>query len=127
MNTEHFGTQDKMIPCPCCGRGELSPGMHVLLELVRVHFQAPVTINSGCRCRKHHMAIYVELGKEAPDDSDHLLDERLWSHGADIVVKGHTPFEVYNFLNNCPFASVLALGIYDWGIHVGLREGGKRW
>ena len=127
METKHFGKQDKMIPCPCCNKGELSVGTHILLELIRTHFGAPVTITSGSRCMEHHKEIYKKLGKEAPEHSDHLLDERLQSNGVDIKVKGYTPHEVYNFLNNSPFSNVISLGIYSTWLHVGLRGYPARW
>lgn len=127
MQTKNFGTQDKMIPCPCCGKGELSAGMHVLLEMIRTHFNAPVTITSGSRCIKHHRSIYRAMGKVAPDYSDHLLDDRLQSAGADIKVKGYTPMEVYNFLNNTVYSDVLSIGVYSSWVHVGLRGYPARW
>ena len=127
MQTDNFGRQDKMISCPCCGKGELSAGMHILLEIIRAHLNAPVTITSGSRCKAHHLAIYKKLGKDAPEYSDHLLDDVFQSSGGDIKVKGHTPMEVYNFLNNTPYAGILALGVYSTWLHVGLRGYPARW
>lgn len=128
MKTKHFNpNQDKMIPCPCCGKGDLSAGMYVLLEVIRIHFNAPVTITSGCRCDMHHKAIYKDLGKPAPKGSDHLLDLEGHSNGVDIKVKGYTPREVYDFLSNSTYAEVLALGVYSSWLHVGLRGYPARW
>lgn len=128
MFTQHFNkNQDKMIPCPCCGKGDLSVGMYVLLEVIRIHFNAPVIITSGCRCMKHHKEIYRGLKKPAPEFSDHLLDGNKQSNGVDIKVKGYAPIEVYHFLNNTAFKDVLSLGVYPSWLHVGLRGYRARW
>lgn len=128
MQTKNFGAQDKMIKCPCCGKGDLSAGMYVVLEDIKRHFNnAPVTINSGCRCKAHYAEIYKDLPSNPPKKGDHLMDDDFIAVGADIKVKGQSPQEVYNYLDSCPYSNILALGLYSWGVHVGLRGYKARW
>ncbi len=128
ISTKNFGKQDKMIPCPCCGVGQLSMGMLLILEDIKRYFNgAVVQLNSGCRCRAHHVSIYKKLGKTPPLTSDHLIDSNLEANGADVVVKGYTPAEVYDYLCTTPYANLLGLGLYKWGVHVGLRGHCARW
>ena len=130
MQTENFGPQDKMIPCPCCGEGELSAGMHVVLEDIKRHFGgAPVLINSGARCWAHHAFLYAEMAQVPPAHSDHLVDDFLISNGADIVVVGHTPKEVYDYLDSCAYNDIIAIGLYvsKGFVHVGLRGHKAKW
>ena len=128
MQTKHFGSQDKMIKCPCCGLGQLSPGLHVVLEDVKRNFGgAAVTINSGARCWNHHVEIYKKLGKPPTLYSDHLMQGLNVSNGADITVEGYTPEAVYAYLSTVAYNNVLALGLYDWGVHLGLRGHKARW
>lgn len=126
--TKNFGKQDKMIPCPCCGKGQLSAGLHVVLEDIKKHFNgASVTINSACRCKKHHIEIYKKLNKNPPKNSDHLLDANNESIAADITVSGRTPVQVYEYLEECAYNNIIAIGLYKWGVHVGLRGVRGRW
>ena len=126
--TKNFGKQDPLIPCPCCGVGDLATQVYLVLEDVRRHFNgSPVTIGSGCRCESHHADIYMKLNKTPPLTSDHLINEDLESIGADISVKGRRPKDVYNYLASCPYSDLLALGLYEWGVHVGLRGYKARW
>ena len=130
MQTDNFGAQDKMIKCPCCNTGQLSPGMHVVLEDIKRHFNgAAVTLNSGARCWEHHVDIYKKLKKKPTLYSDHLMKGLSTSDGADITVAGHTPQEVYDYLDSCAYSNVLALGLYvkDGFVHVGLRGYKARW
>jgi len=126
--TKNFGSQDSLIPCPCCGLGQMSMALHIVLEDVKRHFNGvPVSIGSACRCRKHHAEIYKNLNKTPPLTSDHLIDIDLEANGADISVKNRRPKDVYNYLASCPYSDLLALGLYEWGVHVGLRGHKARW
>ena len=130
MQTKNFGSQDKMIKCPCCNKGQLSAGMHVVLEDIKRHFNgASVMLNSGARCWDHHVAIYKKLKKKPTLHSDHLMQGLSVSNGADVTVEGHTPQEVYDYLDSCAYSDVLALGLYiDEGfVHIGLRGNRARW
>ena len=138
--TLNFGSQDKMIKCPCCNTGQLSPGLHVVLEDVKRHFSelaikngfmdfektVAVSINSGARCWDHHVEIYKKLDKTPTLHSDHLMAGTT-SNGADITVKGFSPRAVYAYLDGSAYSDVLALGLYDTFVHIGLRGHRARW
>jgi len=138
--TENFGAQDSMIKCPCCNTGQLSPGLHVVLEDVKRYFTdsaykqgfieqgkaVAVNINSGARCWDHHVEIYKKLGTKPTLHSDHLMTCTT-SNGADITVKGFSPRAVYAYLDGSAYSDVLALGLYDTFVHIGLRGHRARW
>lgn len=59
-----------------------------ILQTVRDHFKQPVIVNSGYRTMQHNRKV------GGVKDSNHTKGK-----AADIVVKGYTPLEVYEFLN----------------------------
>ena len=87
-----------------------------LLEKIRLHYNLPVTINSGYRTVAYNSSI-----KNASPKSQHIL-----GNAADIVVKGVSPAKVYAWLNSS-YPNSLGLGIYDTFVHVDVREGKSRW
>jgi len=139
--TRNFGSQDRMIKCPCCNTGQLSPGLHVVLEDVKRHFTGlaikqgfidqdktvAVSINSGARCWDHHVEIYKKLGKKPTLHSDHLMVGLSTSNGADITAQYFSPRALYAYLDGSAYSDVLALGLYDTFVHIGLRGHKARW
>ena len=64
--------------CKCgCGFDTVDAELLVLLEKIRKHFDAPVWITSGARCKAHNAAV------GGGEFSQHLL-----GRAADIVVDG---------------------------------------
>ena len=86
-----------------------------LLEGVRMHYGAPVIINSGYRTPSYN----AKVGGKA-----HSM--HLFGMAADIVVKGVSPAKVYAYLNGA-FPNSLGLGKYDSFTHVDVRETKARW
>lgn len=80
------------------------PALLLVLETVRRHFCAPITVNSAFRTREHNAAVGGSPG------SKHLL-----GMAADIRVKGYTPAQVYAYLQTL---NPGGLGIYDRFVHV---------
>lgn len=121
--TEHFNpVTDRFLRCTCgCGQGQLSIATFILLETVRMHFDAPVTIVSGPRCCKHNRAV------GGAKNSEHLIREDEDSDAVDIKVKGYTPQEVYLYLKNLPYANLLGIGKYKTFTHVDTRGYSARW
>lgn len=87
-----------------------------LLEKIRMHYNLPVTINSGYRTVAYNSSI-----KNASPKSQHIL-----GNAADIVVKGVPPAKVYAWLDST-YPNSLGLGIYNSFVHVDVREGKSRW
>lgn len=113
MNTKHFKSSE--FACRHCGETKINSELIVVLELVRMHFNSPVTINSSYRCPTHNKAV------GGADKSQHLLGT-----AADIVVKGVTPAAVYQFVDTV-FPNSYGLGRYDNFTHVDVRNYKARW
>lgn len=101
--------------CKCgCGQDTVDVELIVLLEKIRAHFNAPITIHSGNRCTKYNKSVG---GKPK---SQHLL-----SRAADFTVKGVTPEEVYNYCDGWHTSG--GLGKYKTFTHIDTRGDPVRW
>lgn len=102
--------------CGCgCGYDTVDSELLDVLEDVRVRFDAPVIINSACRCTTHND--YVG-GKPS---SQHLK-----GRAADIAVKGVDPTEVYQYLS-MKYPNEYGLGKYKTFTHIDTRNFKARW
>lgn len=122
METVNFkhGTSD-VIQCPCCGKGSASLALLILLEHLRMHFNAPVSITSCARCAEHN----AKVG--GSKRSEHLIDENGLSDAADVKVAGIRPNIVAKHLRELPYANLLGIGVYNSWVHVDVRGYGARW
>lgn len=96
-----------------CGRCEgvlIDDVLVGYLQGIRKHFQSPVNISSGYRCRAHNEKVGGDPG------SGHVE-----GMAADIVVKGVLPGEVAKFAESM---GVQRIGLYDGFVHIG--SGSKR-
>ena len=86
-----------------------------LLQIIRDHFNSAVTINSGYRTASHNAAV------GGASQSQHL-----YGRAADIVVTGHTPLEVYNYVNTILPQYTGGIGCYRTQnfVHVDVRPSG---
>jgi len=111
----HFDRSE--FACLCgCAFDTVDTQLLEVLEGVRQHFGAPVTILSGCRCPKHN---YDVGGSEK---SQHKK-----GRAADFVVNEHLPIEVQNYLK-ITYPDSLGIGSYTGFTHVDARtRGGARW
>jgi uncharacterized protein YcbK (DUF882 family) len=112
-STAHFNEQE--LACKHCGKTRPSSELLAVLQLVRIHFNQPVTVTSGYRCPEHNKAV------GGADKSKHL--EGI---AADIKVKGIDPFEVYHFLDSI-FTDFYGIGLYDNWVHIDVRQEKARW
>ena len=97
--------------CRCCDEMNISPTIVLLNQLVRDRFNVPVTITSGCRCKKHNKNV------GGAEHSQHTPQDDGFCHASDIQVLGVEPIIVYNFLHKL-FPNSLGLGIYDNWLHI---------
>lgn len=74
----HFSRHE--FECPCCGICIVSADLLECLEWMRAMLGKPMTITSGCRCRKHN----IEVG--GYPTSTHICDEHNECRAADIKV-----------------------------------------
>lgn len=104
--------------CNCgCGFDTVDSQTLDVLEDVRIHFDAPVKINSGCRCKGWN----EQVGGDP--DSYHT-----WGRAADIVVEGISPSKVADYLEKYPLEASGGVGRYDTFTHVDTRtDGPARW
>ena len=86
-----------------------------LLEQIRVHFGAAVTINSAYRTPNHN----AKVGGTS-------RSQHLYGLAADIEVKGHSPAEVADYAEML-LAGSGGIGRYDSFTHVDVRQEKGRW
>jgi len=112
--SKHFNRNE--IECTCgCGQDTIDYKLIVILEKVRVHFNKPVTVTSGCRCIIHNKSV------GGVDTSFHTI-----GRAADIQVRGVAPIDVYNYISK-EFPNSLGLGSYKVFTHVDTRNYKARW
>ena len=111
----HFDRSE--FACKCgCGYDTVDTQLMTLLEAIRNHFDAPVTINSACRCRGHNSNI-----------GGSPKSQHLYGRAADIVVKGHSPAEVQQVLESF-MKGWGGIGLYESFTHLDTRSNGPaRW
>lgn len=102
--------------CKCgCGFDDVNPLLVEVLEDVRNHFDEPVFISSGCRCKQHNHAVG---GKQ---HSQHVL-----GNAADIKVKCIEPKAVADYLES-KYPDKFGIGRYRTFTHVDVRAVKARW
>ena len=112
--SEHFSESE--LSCHCCGKGveKINPRLLELLEQLRANVGGPLEISCAYRCPSHNR----EVG--GVDNSQHVL-----GNAADVQTPDyewcHTPEQLKWFCEQLPFDGV---GIYSWGCHVDVRNGG---
>lgn len=115
MNTKHFKAAEFMCKCGNCSLIKISTELKAVLELVRLRFDAPVTITSGYRCETHN----ANVGG-APQS------KHLYGIAADIKVKNAHPDTVYAFLDET-FPNQYGIGLYKGWVHIDVRPTKARW
>jgi len=86
-----------------------------VLEDIRSHFDAPVSINSACRCDQHNKNVGGASG------SKHRL-----GIAADIVVKNVEPENVAAYIDQM-YGDRYGLGRYNTFTHIDVRQTKARW
>lgn len=93
----------------------ISPKLTYILQEIRNHFNAPVTINSGYRTEAYNKKI------GGAENSQHK-----YGAAADIVVKGVTPMAVAQFAETL-LPNTGGIGIYNSFTHIDIRKDKSRW
>lgn len=112
--TKNFSRKE--FACRCgCGFDHISLQLVEELQDVRDHFNAPIIINSACRCEGHNAKVGGAKG------SKHKL-----GIAADIVVKGVLPKEVHKYLIE-KHKDRYGIGRYNTFTHLDVRDSKARW
>jgi uncharacterized protein YcbK (DUF882 family) len=120
--TEHFSREEFRSKDGAYFPKQAQDNLQVLaqqLEVLREHFQKPVTINSGYRSPEHN----AKIG--GSKNSQHLLGK-----AADVVIEGVSPDEVADaieFLVENKMMKQGGLGRYDSFTHYDIRGKKSRW
>lgn len=112
--SEYFSRKE--FACKCgCGFDAVDIELLSVLEDLRWHFSAPITITSGCRC-----AYYNEQVGGA------LNSKHVHAKAADIQVSGVDPKSVWGYLvGKYPFK--YGIGLYNSWVHIDVRKEKARW
>lgn len=103
--------------CKCgCGFDTVDIELIQVLEDIRADYGHPITISSGCRCKKHNARV------GGNDNSQHL-----YGRAADFSVEGIPASMVYTKLLAMN-PGKYGLGLYPAWVHIDTRtDGGARW
>lgn len=93
----------------------IAPRLVMVLESIRAHFGAAVTINSGYRTPEHN----AKVGGVAHS-------QHCYGMAADIVVKGQTPEAVASFARTL-MPDWGGVGVYKSFTHIDVREARADW
>ena len=93
----------------------ISPELVKILQQVRDHFKAPVSINSGYRTVTHNKKV-----------GGATYSQHLYGMAADITVRGVEPKKVYAFVDGLmPYTG--GVGLYKTFVHVDVRKTESLW
>lgn len=102
--------------CSCgCGFDTVDYELVEVLEDLREHFDAPVTVNSACRCKEHNEAV-----------GGGAKSQHLKGRAADVNVHLVTPLCVQDYLLN-KYPDKYGIGKYSSFTHVDSRGTKARW
>ena len=87
----------------------------MVLQYIRMRTGKAVTINSAYRTDKHNKSVGGVEGSQ-----------HLYGTAADIKVSGYTPNTLATIAREI-MPDWGGVGIYDWGIHVDMREAKADW
>lgn len=115
---------DPKCVCSCCGTGGLSISILIVLETIRAHFNAPVTILSGARCATYNASVGGSKNSEHKSTAEDPLSDAV-----DIAVKDVTTKAVHTYVKSLPYANLLGIGYYpkQGFVHIDTRGFAARW
>lgn len=99
----------------CCSKTPIDIELLGYVQVIRNHFNKPITVNSGYRCKKHNKNV------GGVSNSMHC-----GGMAADIAVKGVSPAKVAAFIETLMPKSG-GIGVYKNFVHVDTRETKARW
>lgn len=102
----------------CCSTTVINQKLVEYVQKIRDHFNSPITVTSGYRCKTHNAKVGGATG------SRHSLGD-----AADIVVQGHTPAEVAKYAESI---GIKGIGLYEtvadgYFVHIDTRDYKSFW
>jgi uncharacterized protein YcbK (DUF882 family) len=88
-----------------------------ILEELRRHFNTPITVTSGVRCKSHNAS---------PSVKGSVFSKHLEGKAADVILKGVTPDRVYKYLFE-RYPNSYGFGKYETFTHIDSRGLKGRW
>jgi len=113
--SENFSRSEFKCNCNNCKFAAVDVELLEVLEDVRSHFNAPITITSGWRCHDYNALV------GGAKDSYHKRGT-----AADFQVSGVTPLEVYKWLDE-RYSHKYGIGLYNSWVHLDVRSEKARW
>ena len=113
--SRHFSREEFACACGCGFDTVDIELVEDILEIIREHFQSAVTINTGCRCRKHNR-----------EEGGGKKSQHIFARAADIEVAGIAAHVVQNFIE-ATWPHQYGLGRYADFTHIDSRAGKARW
>ncbi len=115
--SQHFARSEFACQCGNCPQSQ-DPTVDVtliqILEELRRHFNAPITVTSGVRCKSHNASV-----------GGSVFSKHLEGKAADVLLKGVTPDRVYDYLvDRYPG---YGFGKYETFTHIDSRGLKGRW
>jgi uncharacterized protein YcbK (DUF882 family) len=115
--SQHFARSEFACQCGNCPQAQ-DPTVDVtliqILEELRRHFNTPITITSGVRCKSHNASV-----------GGSVFSKHLEGKAADVLLNGVTPDRVYDYLvDRYPG---YGFGKYETFTHIDSRGLKARW
>lgn len=92
----------------CCKETQIDDQLVEYLQKIREHFNKPVKISSGYRCKTHNARV------GGASKSNHM-----YGQAADTIVTGVAPIEVARYAESI---GVLGIGVYNTFVHIDTRK-----
>lgn len=106
----HFNRQEFACKCTRCDQDTVDYKLIEVLEKLRKHVGQPITITSGNRCYEHN------INSGGAPKSKHLF-----SIAADFQVKGWSPTDIYDILDEW-YPDQYGLKEYSSWVHFDVRK-----
>ena len=102
--------------CPCCNQDTVDAELIMVLQDIRDHFNEPVFISSGNRCRSYNFTVNGSINSQ-----------HIHSKAADLKVKFVSPQLVADYLED-KYPDKYGIGRYgDRFTHIDVRQNKARW
>ena len=114
--SEHFTKEE--FSCKCgCGQCIVEPELVDKLEMIRTVIGKPVIVHCVNRCPEHN----ADIG--GVKNSEHTK-----GRACDFHIRGMKIPELHEIILKMREDNTINdVGLYDWGVHIGIRPGGHFW